>query len=126
MDKTAILRKVLVIGAGFNFGAAVILVSGRLRALAGFPEPGSGIYVWMLGLFVAVFGGVYLWLSFQPEINRPLVAVSAIGKLGVFVISVFSWLMVEIPARAVIPAVADLGFALIFLWWLRGKKDIVE
>lgn len=122
MSRTSILRRVLWFGALFNFGAALGLAFpasiGRIAAL---PAPGSRFYSWLLALFVGLFGGVYLWLARRPRIDRPLVVVAIVGKLGVFAVALVCWRLGEIPGRAVVPAVGDLIFGLVFLWWLRGE-----
>jgi hypothetical protein len=120
MDRTTVLRKALVIGASFNFGVAIILVYSPLRIIAGFPEPGSLVYVWIPALFVVLFGCLYIWLSLQREIHRQLVLLAAIGRLGGFLISVGCWLYGEITTQALLPAFGDLGFAIVFLYCLRS------
>ena len=68
---------------------------------------------------IGLFGGVYAWLARQPQINRPLVVVGALGKLGFFLLAVAYWMTDALPASAVPKAVSDLVLALIFRWWVR-------
>ena len=75
----------------------------------------------MLALLIGIFGGVYAWLARQPRIDRSLVVVAVIGKIGVFTVAMISWLLGEIPGRGLIPALGDLIFGVVFLWWLRGE-----
>ena len=122
MDRTSILRGVLRVGALFNFGAAAMLAfPTTLGQVAELPPPGSRFYPWMLAMLVGLFGGVYLWLAQRPRIDRPLVAVAGLGKLGVFAVSTACWQVGEIPGRAMVPAVGDLLFGLVFLGWLAGE-----
>jgi hypothetical protein len=74
----------------------------------------------MVALFVLLFGGAYAWVASQPRIDRPIVAMAAVGKTGAFVVVVCCWLLGDVPARAVLAITGDLVFAAIFTWWLVG------
>jgi hypothetical protein len=121
------MRAVLWIGAAFNFGAAAMLAfPDTVGAFFGFPDSGPLFYRWLLVLFVALFGGAYAWLALQPQISRPLVALAALGKTGVFIVAVVCWLLGDIPLPSLLPAVGDLAFAMVFAWWLMATRDRVE
>jgi hypothetical protein len=123
----AVMRAVLWIGAAFNFGAAAMLAfPDTVGSFSGLPDTGPLLYRWLLVLFVALFGGAYAWLALQPEISRPLVALAALGKTGVFIVSVVCWLLGDIPLQSLPPAVCDLAFALVFAWWLMATHDRVQ
>ena len=64
------------------------------------PDPGSMFYNYLLSFIVATFGVVYVWLALQKVINRPLLTLSAIGKFGIFLISLFCWTNDTISFRA--------------------------
>ena len=116
------MRIALWLGAFFNFSAALMLAFPRsLGQIIGLPAPGSLFYPWMLALLIGIFGGVYAWLARQPRIDRSLVTVAVIGKVGVFIVSIISWQFGEISGRGLIPAVGDLIFGAVFLWWLRSE-----
>ena len=68
---------------------------------------------------IALFGGVYAWLARRPRIDRPLVIVGGVGKLGFFALSVLYAITGAIPAGMAVNATPDLVFAMIFLWWAR-------
>ena len=122
MNRTSIMRSALWLGALFNFGAALMLAfPASLGQLAGLPPPGSLFYSWMLALLIGLFGGVYLWLAQRATIDRPLVVVAIVGKVGVFAVAVACWQLGQIPGRGVVPAIGDLIFGLVFLWWLAGE-----
>lgn len=72
-----------------------------------------------LGFIIALFAGVYAWLAMQPEINRGLVVVGGLGKLGFFTLTVVYALLGDVPASMALNALPDLAFAAIFLWWAR-------
>ena len=106
--------------AFFNLGGALAFAfPASVGRLAGFPGPAPRLYTAFLAVMVALFGGAYAWLARQPEIDRPLVAFSALGKTGFFAVAFACWLLGEVPARGVIGASGDLVFAAIFAWWLR-------
>lgn len=72
-----------------------------------------------LGFVIALFGGVYAWLAVQPRINRPLVIVGALGKLGFFGVTMAYAAAGDVPMRMALNATPDLLFAAVFLWWAR-------
>ena len=81
--------------AGFVFA----MPGSALRQLLMLPESPVSFYTIFAEAMVALFGGVYIWLALQAEINKPLLSVGAIGKalavliaLGLFFDSNFAWL----------------------------------
>jgi hypothetical protein len=121
------MRAALWIGAAFNLGAAVMVAfPDTIGSFSGLPSAGPLFYRWLLVLFVALFGGAYAWMAMQPRICRPLVALAALGKTGVFVVSVACWSVGDIPLQSLPPAIGDLSFAAVFAWWLavtRGRAS---
>jgi hypothetical protein len=124
VDKDHVLRGALWVSVVYNAGAALLFAfpSSPLSQLAGLPARVPPIYAALLAFFVALFGGAYAWLARQPSIDRPLVALAAIGKAGVFALMVTFWLLGEVPGRGVLAAVGDLVLAGIFAWWLLGGQ----
>jgi hypothetical protein len=86
------------------------------------PIPAPPFYAAQVALTIALFGGVYAWLARQPRIDRPLVVVGALGKLGFFVLALSYWAAGDLPARAALQATPDLMLALIFLWWFQAAR----
>jgi hypothetical protein len=119
------LRCALWVSVGYNFGGALLFAfpSSPLGQFAGLPAPGPPIYTTLLAFFVGLFGGAYAWLARQVNISRPLVALAAIGKAGVFAIILVFWLVGEAPGRGVLAAIGDLILAGIFAWWLLGAQQ---
>jgi hypothetical protein len=72
-----------------------------------------------LGYTILLFGGVYAWLATQREINRALVVVGGLGKLGFFALTLAYALAGDLPLLMAMQATPDLVFAGIFLWWAR-------
>jgi hypothetical protein len=113
------IRPVLWIGAVFNAAVALGLLFPLVPGLAP-PSTAPVFHTWTLAYFVALFGATYAWLARQPVIPRPLVALAAIGKAGVFVIALACLLRGDIGPPLFAVAVVDLLFALAFLAWLRA------
>jgi hypothetical protein len=119
-----VVRPVLWVGVGFNaVVAGMLLFPWRLGGLDALPEVNPVYYRWMLAYFVALFSATYGWLALQREISRPVVALAALGKTGVFVVSLVCLLRGDIPARTLAVACVDLVFALYFFAWLRTTRD---
>ena len=116
------MRRALWASVAFNLGGVLLFAFPEsIGQLAGLPAPVPRIYTTLLALFVALFGGAYAWLARQPEIDRPLVALAAIGKSGFFAVMAVCWLLGEAPGRGVVAATGDLMFAVVFAWWLLGS-----
>lgn len=122
MDKEKIMKWTLIVGALFNFFAAtVILFPDTIGAFSGLPASGSPFYNRMIAMFILVFGFIYGWLATNKEINRSIVGVAIIGKFGVFIVATLSFILGDIVFSAVMPAIIDLLFGFIFLWWFLSK-----
>jgi hypothetical protein len=125
MSPDKIVRRALQISVPFNLGAALLFAfpGSVLGKIAGFPAAVPGLYCAMLAVFVTLFGGTYAWLAVQRDIDRPLIAFSAIGKSGAFVTILGFWVAGQSPARAVVLATGDLVLAAVFAWWLIVTSD---
>jgi hypothetical protein len=86
------------------------------------PLAGPRYYLAQVAFTIAMFGGVYAWLASRPTIDRSLVALGAIGKLGFFLLALGYALAGDLPTSAIPQAAPDLAFASIFLWWLRATR----
>ncbi|HXY35387.1 MAG TPA: hypothetical protein VEI07_14240 [Planctomycetaceae bacterium] len=119
MSRDSFIRKVLWATVFYNLlGASAFAFPASLGRLAGLPIPVAPIYSILLVFFVLLFGAAYAWLAMQPEIDRPMVAMAAAGKAGVFVVAVVLWLIGQGPALFIPGATGDLIFAAIFTRWL--------
>jgi hypothetical protein len=125
MHKDRWVRRALRLSVVFNLGGAFLFAfpSSALGRLAGLPSSVPRIYCALLAFFVALFGGAYAWLAAQRDIDRPLVAFSAIGKVGAFSTILTFWLAGQTPGRGVLAATGDLLFAGIFAWWLLVTRE---
>jgi hypothetical protein len=73
-------------------------------------------------MFALLFGGSYAWLALQARMDRPLVALAAIGKASFFVLIFVLWLAGEASGRGVLAASGDMILAAIFAWWLGSEQ----
>jgi hypothetical protein len=119
------MRGALWVSVVYNVGGALLFAfpSSPLGQFADLPTPVPPLYGALLALFVVLFGGAYAWLAQQTTIDRPLVALAAIGKTGVFAVIVTCWLLGEAPGRGVLGASGDLVLAGIFAWWLLVARQ---
>ncbi len=119
----ALMRRILVVSAVFNLGGAILFAfPDSVGQLAGLPSAVPVVYRVLLALFVVLFGGAYAWLSWQPRIDRPMVAFSAIGKASAFFATAACWLVGAAPGIAVLAITGDLALAALFTWWLLAAS----
>ena len=119
-DRDRFMRSVLWLSFVLNLGGAFLFAfpSSPLGQLAGLPAATPPIYRALVALFVVLFGGSYAWLARRPTIDRPLVGLAAIGKVGAFKVVFLLWLLGDVPGRGVLAITGDLILAGIFTWWL--------
>jgi hypothetical protein len=121
MNRDQVMRRTLVVGAIFNLvAAAIFLFPDSLGSMADLPRSGSVFHSWLIAVFIVIFAGVYLWLSRRTVIDRQMVVLAVVGKIGVFLVSVACLLLGELSLKAFAPAAGDFFFVLLFLWWLRA------
>ncbi len=122
-----LMRRALRTSVLFNLGGALLFAfPASLGMLAGLPGPVPHVYSAFIAVMVTLFAGTYAWLAGQPEIDRPLVAFSALGKTGFFAVVLVCWLLGEVPGRAVIGASGDLVFAALFFRWLASSAHALS
>jgi hypothetical protein len=118
-----LIRRALWASVPYNAGGALLfLFPASLGQLAGLPGPVPHVYTASLAVLVALFAGAYAWLARQPQIDRPMVALCALGKAGFFTTLLVCGLLGEAPGRGVVAALGDLGLAVVFAWWLLGDR----
>jgi hypothetical protein len=71
---------------------------------------------------IALFGLAYAWIALQPRINRPLLTLGAIGKIGVFVVAAVLYSLGQGALLLVLAVAGDLLFGAIWLIWLRSDQ----
>lgn len=124
LDRDRVMRAALWGSVPYNLGAAAVSAfpNSALAQFAGFPSPVHPVYGALVAVFALLFGGAYAWLAMQPVINRPLVFLSATGKLAVFSVVVVFWLSASVSWRLVVASSGDFFFGAIFCWWLIGQR----
>ncbi len=126
MDRDRVIRRALWVSVPYNVGGALVFAFPEsLGRLAGMPGPVAHVYTATLAALVLLFAGTYAWLARQPEIDRPLVAFSAIGKASFVAVVVACWLLGEAPGQGFVASLGDLVLATIFAWWLLTTNPAV-
>jgi hypothetical protein len=119
MDRDRLIRRALTATAVMNVAAMPLFAfPATFASITGFPPVVPRMYALLAGVFVALFGAVYGVLARQPDVDRAMVAIGALGKSAAVVIVVVCWLLGELPVQTVVLISADLGFAALFAWWL--------
>lgn len=72
---------------------------------------------------IAIFGVVFAWMARQRVINRALVAVGGLGKLGFFFTTGVYWLAGDLPGAMVGNAIPDLVLGAGFVPWAATERD---
>lgn len=125
MSRDRIIRSALWATVALNtLGVYVFLPLALGLASPLFPLEIPRFYAAQIGLTIALFGGVYAWLAMQTNINRPLVMVGGLGKLGFFTLTLAYAIVGDVPMRMAVHALPDLIFATIFLWWARTERHV--
>ena len=124
MNRDDVIRTALWATAVMNAGASLLFAfPASIGWLAGLPADVPPLYAFMVGSFIALFGGAYAWAASDPTVRRPLVVLGAVGKSTAFVIVVTCWLFGAASGLTAIAIVGDLVFAAIFVWWLLAPTD---
>ncbi len=118
MSRDRIIRSALWATVALNaLGVYVFLPLALGKTSPLLPLDVPRFFAAQIGLTIALFGGVYAWLALQPQINRALVVVGGLGKLGFFALTLTYSLVGDVPTSMAVNAAPDLIFATIFLWW---------
>ena len=119
------MRRTLLVTAVANVGVAAMFLPAAhsVRALAGFPEA-PPFYLDLAGLFILLFGLGYLWMGIINRGDRLFIAISAVGKLSFFALTVHLWSVGDLPVRVPALAVGDLVFATLFAAWLVTARAV--
>lgn len=119
------MRRTLLATAAANIGVAAVFLPAAqsVRAVAGFPEA-PRFYLGLVGLFILLFGLGYLWMGAINRGDRLFIAISAVGKLSFFALTVHLWSVGDLPVRVPVLAVGDLVFATLFAAWLVTARAV--
>lgn len=114
------------IAAASNFlvAAALLLFEGAVAALLGLdPAAGTNVFFYhFTAAMIALFGYCYLRVALDPRSFRPLIHVTAIGKLLANAAALVPWYSGAISSRLPAVLAADVVFALLFLDYLQRSR----
>jgi hypothetical protein len=123
MTPDRVIRSALWASVGLNLlGIVVFLPAALGNAAPLLPTPAPRFYAAQIGLTIALFCGVYAWLARQTQINRALVVVGALGKLGFFLLFCVYAALGDFGWKNAANATPDLILATIFLWWASSTR----
>ena len=124
---TRYARWLFGISAVTNFavsGALVLFGAFVARRLALDPIVGTNVVLFnFAGLTIGLFGYAYVRVALDPSHFRPLIHVTAIGKLLAFASAALPWLTGIISSRLPLLLSADVMFAILFFDYLRRTKQ---
>lgn len=126
MFSESTIRKSIWASVPFNLLGATAFafpksLAGRLIQVPDAPA----VYAFILGFIILLFGLMYAWIAMQPEINRPMLAFGALGKMGVFLVGLALLAVGIAPATLALGLVGDLAFGTLWLAWLGTTKQQV-
>jgi hypothetical protein len=115
------------ISAVTNFAVSLALLafgSFVARRLAFDPIVGTNVVLFnFAGMLIGLFGYAYVRVAVDPVRFRPLIHVTAIGKLLAFASAALPWLTGIIPSRLPMLLSADVIFATLFFDYLRRTRQ---
>ncbi len=125
MDQTKITRITLGLSCPFNVAAAYVFANpgSMLGQLVGLPSDVPAVYSVLVSFLVGLLGLAYGWLALQPQLDRPMVTLGAVGKFGIFFIALALWLLDHVTGRLLVVAVGDLVFASPWCRWLMQTSS---
>lgn len=97
--------------------------SSGIGATLGLPDPTPRLYSTLCALFVGLFGIAYIWLVWQPQLDRPLVGFAAITKASVFTVFLIFWLKGIVTTLGLMMVVPHLIVAILFGIWLMSNQQ---
>ena len=109
--------------AALNFGGAALFAPPctALRAAMGLPEA-PATYLWILALWILVFGLGYLDIARKRRFEPTFLAAGAAGKATFSLLLITGWLDGELPARAALGSLSDLLLAGVFVWLIVRRQ----
>ena len=87
------------------------------RPQLGLPES-HPLYLWILSVWIVIFGGAYFRLGLSGRADRTFLAVGAAGKATFALILIALALTGDLPPNAAGVGLPDLAIAAIFTGWL--------
>ncbi len=93
-----------------------------VRRLFGLPD-GSPVYLWVLSIWIFVFGIAYWQIGVSGRADRTFLAVGAAGKAAFALVLIIAAASGTLPGVAVLVGLPDLAIAAVFASWLLRTRD---
>ena len=124
MPRERYYENLFLVGALWNWGATGIffVAWAPIFALVGMPQPSSPVFLKLFLALAFVFGIGYFWVSRDLAGNLAVVRMGIIGKIAVFALITYYWLIGDAPFLLVPTGVVDLIFAFLFTEFLFTRK----
>jgi len=124
MNSELIVRTTLKLSVALNFVGAYLLAfpSSSSGKLVGLPQDAPLLYSSLLSFVVLLFGGIYAWLSRQPNVFQPLLFVGGLGKICFFLIGVYLWFLGDTSGEFTVILIGDFIFGSIWLLALYSNR----
>ena len=103
-------------------GATTFLAPLTVAELLGVPRPETTLFIELAGWLVVVLGIGYCLTAWNPERDRDLMLIGALGKLLVLPLMVSAWRRGSVGFSGVIGGAGDFVLALLFLDVLRRMR----
>ena len=111
------MRAMFYSAALFNLSVVFLFVFATewtLSLMQITPAPSEPVYLHFFCVLVAIFGMGYFWIAREPDKNRPIIRLGAIGKLSLVVAGVVEVMIGNISWQILIPLAVDLIYSLLF------------
>lgn len=117
------MRWLLIACAPMNFAAVLVYAPPitQFRDVSGMPDA-HPLYLWILTIWVPLFGLGYLGMGLTAKPDRTFLAVTAAGKATFALALIALWLTGDLPAKAAVTGLPDLALACVFASWLWRNR----
>ncbi len=127
MENTSFGKILFFVGAIWNWALTVVFVSmyPELFSFLGMAPLENPVFLHLTFALVFVYGLGYYWVSKDTTQNHDIIMMGIIGKLIVFVICFYHWLVGNIHLLIVLAGTVDMVFVVLFIGFLRkyGVKE---
>lgn len=128
MNLTTYYRSMFLIGALWNWGAALLFffAFGPIFAWLGMRELNYPLIIQAFLLLVFVFGIGYFWVSRDLNKNHDIVKMGILAKTSLFILFSYYYLTGDIHVLIELCLFVDLVFAVLFTEFLTRAKKVAQ